>query len=119
MELHSDPVKNVKLFLRRPLTQGAPIAWVSDQMGHSNIELTVKLYGHLQPGKNRHFVNSLPGLKVKNLQQACNKAGNARNQAVGSIVGFPASGNDFNDLAGAGDGDRTRDVQLGKLAFYR
>jgi hypothetical protein len=25
----------------------------------------------------------------------------------------------FNEIAGAGDGDRTRDIQLGKLAFYR
>jgi hypothetical protein len=26
---------------------------------------------------------------------------------------------DYFGLSGAGDGDRTRDVQLGKLAFYR
>jgi hypothetical protein len=26
---------------------------------------------------------------------------------------------DFNQKIGAGDGDRTRDIQLGKLAFYR
>jgi hypothetical protein len=26
---------------------------------------------------------------------------------------------DFNQEIGAGDGDRTRDIQLGKLAFYR
>jgi integrase len=101
------------------LTQGAPMAWVSEQMGHSSIEMTVKLYGHLQPGKNRHFVNMLPGLKQKNLQQACNKAENAESKAVGAILNFPVSDNVFNDLTGAGDGDRTRDVQLGKLAFYR
>jgi integrase len=43
------------------LTNGAPIAYVSEQMGHANIQLTVKLYGHLQPGANRHWMNSLPG----------------------------------------------------------
>jgi hypothetical protein len=34
---------------------------------------------------------------------------------------FPRSPKLFGlfDLVGAGDGDRTRDVQLGKLAFYR
>jgi integrase len=45
------------------LTAGAPMAYVSEQMGHSSIELTVKRYGHLQPGANRKFVNNLPGSK--------------------------------------------------------
>jgi integrase len=45
------------------LTAGAPIAYVSEQMGHSSIELTVKRYGHLIPGANRKFVNNLPGSK--------------------------------------------------------
>ncbi len=45
------------------LTAGAPIAYVPEQMGHSNIELTVKRYGHLQPGANRKFINDLPGAR--------------------------------------------------------
>jgi integrase len=43
------------------LTNGAPMAYVSEQMGHASIQLTVKLYGHLQPGANRHWMHSLPG----------------------------------------------------------
>src|ERR1051325_5088648 len=46
------------------LTAGAPIAYVSEQMGHQNIQLTVKLYGHLQPGANRHWMNKLPGMHI-------------------------------------------------------
>jgi integrase len=46
------------------LTAGAPIAYVSEQMGHSSIEMTVKRYGHLQPGANRKFINDLPGSRV-------------------------------------------------------
>jgi integrase len=46
------------------LTKGAPMQYVSEQMGHSSIQLTVKLYGHLQPGANRHWMNSLPGLSA-------------------------------------------------------
>ena len=42
------------------LTAGAPLAYVSEQMGHQNIQLTCKLYGHLQPGANRHWMNKLP-----------------------------------------------------------
>jgi integrase len=45
------------------LTAGAPIAYISEQMGHQNIQLTVKLYGHLQPGANRHWMDKLPGAK--------------------------------------------------------
>jgi hypothetical protein len=41
-------------------------------MGHSTIELTVKLYGHMQPKQEHDYINSLPGLRSKNLQQGCN-----------------------------------------------
>jgi hypothetical protein len=82
---------------------------------HSSIELTVSQYGHLQPRKGHDWINSLPCLSSENLQQACNNAENTRNQAIGSLVRFPISDNDFPALDGAGDGDRTRDVQLGKL----
>jgi len=47
------------------LTNGAPMQYVSEQMGHKNINLTVKLYGHLQPSANRHWNNSLPGAVTK------------------------------------------------------
>ena len=45
------------------LTAGAPIACVSEQMGHSSIEMTGKRYGHLQPGVNRKLFNNLAGTK--------------------------------------------------------
>jgi integrase len=43
------------------LSYGAPIAYVSEQLGHSSIEMTVKRYGKLLPGANRRFINILPG----------------------------------------------------------
>ena len=49
--------------MRGGASAGAPIAYVSEQMGDSRIELTVRRYGHLQPGANRKFVNNLPGMK--------------------------------------------------------
>ena len=45
------------------LTAGTPIAYISEQMGHASIQLTVNLYGHLQPGANRHHLSNLPGLQ--------------------------------------------------------
>jgi integrase len=38
---------------------GAPLAYVSQQMGHSSIRITVDVYGHLVPGANREEVNKL------------------------------------------------------------
>ncbi len=35
------------------------LAYVRDQLGHSSIQITVDLYGHLVPGENREAVNRL------------------------------------------------------------
>ena len=34
-------------------------AYVKEQMGHSSIQVTVDIYGHLMPGANRAAVNRL------------------------------------------------------------
>ena len=41
------------------LTGGASITYVSEQLGHSSIRLTVDTYGHLVPGALRHEVARL------------------------------------------------------------
>jgi hypothetical protein len=46
------------------------MAYVSEQLGHANIQLTVKLYGHLQPGANRHWINNLPGAATTSSKSA-------------------------------------------------
>lgn len=56
------------------LTDGAPIQYVSEQMGHSSIELTVKRYGHLRPGANRKYINNLPGSKSATPAQLADEA---------------------------------------------
>jgi len=100
------------------LTRGTPIKYVSEQMGHASIRLTADLYGHLEPGRNRHHANALPGLRPKNLQQTCNRAENAASGTGGFVVDFPVSGNESKELSGAGNGIRTRDFNLGKVALY-
>ena len=35
----------------------------SIMLGHSSIQITVDLYGHLEPGRNRQAVNKLPTIK--------------------------------------------------------
>jgi integrase len=41
------------------LRRGVPIAYVSRQLGHSSIQVTVDLYGHFIPGADRHHVEGL------------------------------------------------------------
>ncbi len=41
------------------LRRGVPIAYVSNQLGHSSIQVTVDLYGHFIPGEDRHHVESM------------------------------------------------------------
>jgi integrase len=41
------------------LTQGESPVYVKEQLGHSSIQITVDIYGHLIPGANRGAVNKL------------------------------------------------------------
>src|SRR3972149_12001066 len=50
------------------------LAYVRDQLGHSSIQITVDLYGHLVPGENREAVNRLgeliPAAKARKEESA-------------------------------------------------
>ena len=41
------------------IQSGVPIVYVKEQMGHSSINVTVDIYGHLVPGGNRQAVDRL------------------------------------------------------------
>jgi integrase len=41
------------------LRRGVPIVYISKQLGHSSIQVTVDLYGHFIPGADRHHVEAL------------------------------------------------------------
>ena len=41
------------------IQDGASLAYVRDQMGHSSIQITVDVYGHLIPGANINWVDGL------------------------------------------------------------
>ena len=43
------------------LTNGESLTYVKEQLGHSSIQMTVDIYGHLIPGSNRDAVNRLDG----------------------------------------------------------
>lgn len=41
------------------IQQGESLAYVKEQLGHSSIQVTVNVYGHLVPGSNRSAVDKL------------------------------------------------------------
>jgi integrase len=47
------------------IQQGAPLAYVKEQMGHHSIQVTVDTYGHLVPGGNRAEVDRLDDVQEK------------------------------------------------------
>ena len=46
-------------FASRLIANGESLAYVRDQMGHSSIQVTVDIYGHLVPGSNKQAVDRL------------------------------------------------------------
>jgi integrase len=48
------------------LSDVASLVYVKEQLGHSSIEVTVDIYGHLIPGSNRHSVNKLDWQPIRN-----------------------------------------------------
>ena len=55
IRIHDARHTYASLMLRR----GVPIAYVSRQLGHSSIQITVDLYGHFVPGGDRHHAEGL------------------------------------------------------------
>ena len=51
------------------IQDGASLAYVKDQIGHSSIQITVDIYGHLIPGANINWVDGL-GRKTTSQQTA-------------------------------------------------
>jgi integrase len=48
------------------IQHGESLAYVRDQLGHSSIQVTVDVYGHLVPGSNRAAVDRLDDASIRN-----------------------------------------------------
>jgi len=48
------------------IENGASLAYIQAQMGHSSIQTTVDVYGHLVPGANSHEVDKLDAILAEN-----------------------------------------------------
>jgi hypothetical protein len=91
------------------IQSGASIVYVKEQMGHSSIQVTVDIYGHLIPGANVSFVDRLD-------EKSEEKAGEGQQQ--NATQAQPASEAEAAippealDLIGGGAWTRTTDLRI-------
>ena len=71
------------------IQSGASIVYVKEQMGHSSIQVTVDIYGHLIPGANVSFVDWLDGRSEVCEGQLRNKTQPRRNCRKSTNLRFP------------------------------
>jgi integrase len=66
------------------IQSGASIVYVKEQMGHSSIQVTVDINGHLIPGANVSFVDRLDEIPTQgrenNSATKCNPGATARKE---------------------------------------
>jgi len=69
-------------FCSRLIGNGESLAYIRDQMGHSSIQVTVDLYGHLVSGSNRQAVDRLD--EPVDISKIDVKSATIRNQTIDS-----------------------------------
>jgi integrase len=94
------------------LRRGMPIAYVSKQLGHSSIQVTVDLYGHFIPGADRHH--------VEGPAEAIEEAGRqlAATQPQPNLAGKTPTSPQVRAGVGAPGVTRTPGTQFRKLLLY-
>jgi integrase len=86
---------------------GALLAYVRDQLGHSSIQVTVDVYGHLVPADNIAWTDAL-----NTLSQSATPAQTAFGAEEKKSV-------EVFENHGAGEGNRTPDLRFTKPLLYR
>jgi integrase len=91
------------------IQSGASIVYVKEQMGHSSIQVTVDIYGHLIPGANVSFVDRL--------DKAIDQEGKTTPQQNATQAQLPGRSeteipSELADLFGGGGRTRTYDLRI-------
>ena len=87
------------------LSNGEPITYVKEQLGHASIQLTVDTYGHLIPGANKAAVDKLDAAPI------CTPG--APRAAIGNVMG-----GEVLEKIGDPSGTRTPDSLLKRQELY-
>ncbi len=91
------------------IQNGASIVYVKEQMGHSSIQVTVDIYGHLIPGANVCFVDRLDGVPVEGGKTSPHQS--ATPAQLGEME-VPPDLLQVADLIGGGGRTRTYDLRI-------
>jgi|SRR5215472_14450598 len=98
------------------IQNGASIVYVKEQMGHSSIQVTVDIYGHLIPGANVSFVDTLdakPKVEAETTPQQ-----NATPAQLAELT-LDTEMLQVVDLTGGGGWTRTNDLRIMRRIFRR
>jgi integrase len=88
---------------------GAPLPYVRDQMGHSSIQVTAEVYGHLLPGANVACIDKLDTLTTPQLSATQEQPAN---------IDVPAEVLQLVENIGAGGGNRTHGLGIMRPSLY-
>jgi hypothetical protein len=91
------------------LQNGASIVYVKEQMGHSSIQVTVDIYGHLIPGANVSFVDRLDEMPA---DEAKTSRQQSASPAQPSEMEIPADLRQVIESTGGGGRTRTYDLRI-------
>ena len=105
-------------FAALQLSRGENPQYLAHQMGHANLEMIIRHYARWtrRPERVGKLGAQLEAEFPQEMPEICQKVAEAEEP---THTRQPSKSLDFTRrIGGAGDGVRTRDVQLGKLAFY-
>jgi hypothetical protein len=88
---------------------GASLTYVKEQMGHSSIQVTVDIYGHLIPGSDVAFVDRLDAIPANNPKTSTQQSAT---QAQPDFDGQEEIPPELVDLIGGGGRTRTYDLRI-------
>ena len=91
------------------IQNGASLVYVKEQMGHSSIQVTVDIYGHLIPGANVSFVDRLDEIGKEEQPPTPQQSATPAQPAEVSQTEIPS---EVADLIGGGGWTRTNDLRI-------
>ena len=91
------------------LQNGASIVYVKEQMGHSSIQVTVDIYGHLIPGADVCFVDRLDGVRAEEAETTPQQSATPAQQGE---MGVPPDILQVLESTGGGGWTRTNDLRI-------
>jgi hypothetical protein len=91
------------------IQSGASVVYLKEQMGHSSIQVTVDIYGHLIPGGDVCFVDRLDGVRAEEAETTPQQSATPAQQGE---MGVPPDILQVLESTGGGGRTRTYDLRI-------